>query len=80
MDYAIITSWQAIMKVIFPSTIDGDLLKLVHLSNGLKMIPGSRPLESLGVFFARVIQSWRFSQHFSSVVASQTTRTLRDDW
>ena len=34
------------MKAIFPSTIDGDLLKLVHLSNGFKMIPGSRPLKA----------------------------------
>jgi hypothetical protein len=25
---------------------DGDLLKLVHLSNGFKMIPGSRPLKA----------------------------------
>ena len=42
MDYAIATDcWQAIMKAIFPSAIDGDLFKLVHLSNGFKMIPGS---------------------------------------
>jgi hypothetical protein len=46
MDYAIVTGWQAIMKAIFPSAIDGDLLKLVHLSNGFKMIPGFRPLKA----------------------------------
>ena len=46
MDYAIATGWQAIMKAISPSAIDGDLLKLVHLSNGFKMIPGSRPLKA----------------------------------
>ena len=46
MDYAIVTGWQAIMKAIFPSAIDGDLLKLVHLSNGFKMIPGSKPLKA----------------------------------
>ena len=34
------------MKAIFPSAIDGDLLKLVHLSNGFKIIPGSRPLNA----------------------------------
>lgn len=33
------------MKSIFPSTIDGDLLKLVHLSNGFRMIDGARPLQ-----------------------------------
>ena len=40
MDYAIVTGWQAIMKAIFPSAIDGDLLKLVHLSNGFKIFLG----------------------------------------
>jgi acyl dehydratase len=46
MDFAIVTGWQAIMKAIFPSAIDGDLLKLVHLSNGFRAIPGSRPLKA----------------------------------
>ncbi|KAI0033531.1 fatty acid synthase [Vararia minispora EC-137] len=46
MDFAIVTGWQAIMKSIFPSTIDGDLLKLVHLSNGFKVIPGARTLQA----------------------------------
>jgi len=46
MDFAIVTGWQAIMKAIFPSSIDGDLLKLVHLSNGFRVIPGSRPLKA----------------------------------
>lgn len=39
MDFAIVVGWKAIMKAIFPKTIDGDLLKLVHLSNGYRMIP-----------------------------------------
>lgn len=34
------------MKAIFPSSIDGDLLKLVHLSNGFKMSPGAGPLRA----------------------------------
>ena len=46
MDFAIVTGWQAIMKAIFPSTIDGDLLRLVHLSNGFKAVPGSNPLKA----------------------------------
>ncbi|KAL0953237.1 hypothetical protein HGRIS_004490 [Hohenbuehelia grisea] len=45
MDFAIVTGWQAIMKSIFPSAIDGDLLKLVHLSNGFRMVEGARPLQ-----------------------------------
>jgi hypothetical protein len=32
------------MKSIFPTSIDGDLLKLVHLSNGFRMLDGTEPL------------------------------------
>ncbi|KAJ7067175.1 fatty acid synthase [Mycena amicta] len=44
MDFAIVTGWQAIMKSIFPASIDGDLLRLVHLSNGFHMVEGEKPL------------------------------------
>lgn len=44
MDFAIVVGWKAITKPIFPRKIDGDLLKLVHLSNGFRMIPGAAPL------------------------------------
>lgn len=33
-----VTGWLAIMKAIFPDSVDGDLLKLVHLSNGFKIL------------------------------------------
>jgi fatty acid synthase subunit alpha, fungi type len=33
------------MKSIFPTSIDGDLLKLVHLSNGFRMLDGAKPLQ-----------------------------------
>ncbi|KII85134.1 hypothetical protein PLICRDRAFT_45274 [Plicaturopsis crispa FD-325 SS-3] len=46
MDFAIVTGWQAIMKSIFPADIDGDLLKLVHLSNGFRMVDGARILQA----------------------------------
>jgi len=45
MDFAIVVGWKAITKPIFPRAIDGDLLKLVHLSNGFRMIPGAKPLK-----------------------------------
>jgi len=45
MDFAIVVGWKAITKPIFPRTIDGDLLKLVHLSNGFRMVPGADPLK-----------------------------------
>ena len=32
------------MKLIFPAAIDGDLLKLVHLSNDLCMVDAAKPL------------------------------------
>jgi hypothetical protein len=32
------------MKAIFPDAIDGDLLKLVHLTNGFRMVDGVAPL------------------------------------
>ncbi|CAN3357636.1 fatty acid synthase subunit beta [Diutina catenulata] len=44
MDFAIVIGWRAIIKAIFPATVDGDLLKLVHLSNGYRMLPGATPL------------------------------------
>nr|BAA36384.1 fatty acid synthetase [Schizosaccharomyces pombe] len=43
MDFAIVVGWQAITKAIFPKAIDGDLLRLVHLSNSFRMV-GSHSL------------------------------------
>ena len=40
------------MKAIFPSTIDGDLLKLVHLSNGFRLVEGAKPLKAGDVCIA----------------------------
>ncbi|RKF77663.1 Fatty acid synthase subunit beta [Golovinomyces cichoracearum] len=45
MDFAIVVGWKAITKPIFPKDIDGDLLKLVHLSNAFRMMPGAEPLK-----------------------------------
>ncbi|KAF2191011.1 beta subunit of fatty acid synthase [Zopfia rhizophila CBS 207.26] len=45
MDFAIVVGWKAITKPIFPRAIDGDLLKLVHLSNGFRMMPGAEALK-----------------------------------
>jgi len=45
MDFAIVAGWKAITKPIFPRAIDGDLLKLVHLSNSFRMVPGAEPLK-----------------------------------
>lgn len=45
MDFAIVTGWKAIIRAIFPKVIDGDILRLVHLSNGFRMFPGAEPLK-----------------------------------
>jgi len=45
MDFAIVVGWKAIIKAIFPKAVDGDLLKLVHLSNSFLMRPGAEPLK-----------------------------------
>ncbi|KAG0684342.1 beta subunit of fatty acid synthetase [Pichia californica] len=45
MDFAIVIGWKAIMKSIFPKAVDGDILKLVHLSNAYTILPNSTPLK-----------------------------------
>ncbi|GME75010.1 unnamed protein product [Ambrosiozyma monospora] len=45
MDFAIVIGWKAIMKAVFPKAVDGDILKLVHLNNGYKVLPGAEPLK-----------------------------------
>ncbi|KAI1806979.1 fatty acid synthase beta subunit [Daldinia bambusicola] len=44
MDFAIIVGWKALMQPLFHA-VDGDLLKLVHLSNRFRMIPGATPFK-----------------------------------
>ncbi|KAI9223673.1 hypothetical protein BC828DRAFT_410490 [Blastocladiella britannica] len=42
LDYAIVAGWQAVVQPLFSGLVDGDLLKLVHLSNNFKVLsPGS---------------------------------------
>ncbi|KAF2181849.1 beta subunit of fatty acid synthase [Zopfia rhizophila CBS 207.26] len=43
MDFAIVVGWKAIMKALL--LVQGDLLKLVHLSNKFRMHAGARPLK-----------------------------------
>ncbi|CEG69980.1 Putative Fatty acid synthase alpha subunit [Rhizopus microsporus] len=45
MDFAIVVGWKAIIKAIFPKVIDGDLLKLVHMSNGYRLLDNSELLK-----------------------------------
>ena len=45
MDFAIVVGWKAVIKSIFPDCVDGDLLKLVHLSNEFRMLESNRHLQ-----------------------------------
>ncbi|OUM69465.1 hypothetical protein PIROE2DRAFT_38102 [Piromyces sp. E2] len=45
MDFAIVVGWQSIIRAIFPKFINADLLKLVHLSNGFRMIDNATGLK-----------------------------------
>jgi len=38
--FAIVVGWEAILRAIFPNASDGDLPKLVHLSNTFRLLPG----------------------------------------
>ncbi|TPX39930.1 hypothetical protein SeMB42_g06180 [Synchytrium endobioticum] len=46
MDFAIVAGWQALVTAILPKEIDGDLLRLVHLSNEFRMLDQSDMLEA----------------------------------
>ncbi|KAH9885879.1 fatty acid synthase beta subunit [Xylariomycetidae sp. FL2044] len=43
LDFAIVVGWKALLKPLLYA-VDGDLLKLVHLSNRFSMLPGAAPL------------------------------------
>eukprot|EP00002_Diphylleia_rotans_P033397 TRINITY_DN709_c0_g1_i3.p1 TRINITY_DN709_c0_g1~~TRINITY_DN709_c0_g1_i3.p1 ORF type:complete len:4344 (-),score=1082.54 TRINITY_DN709_c0_g1_i3:153-13184(-) len=38
MDFAIVIAWEPLIKSLFPKSIDGDILQLVHLSNGFSVV------------------------------------------
>jgi fatty acid synthase subunit alpha len=46
MDFAIVIAWEAVIKCLFPESVDGDLLKLVHLSNSINYIGFCEPIQA----------------------------------
>ncbi|KAI5863027.1 fatty acid synthase beta subunit [Durotheca rogersii] len=44
MDFAIVVGWRALLEPLFDA-VDGDLLKLVHLSNRFRMLAGATPFK-----------------------------------
>jgi fatty acid synthase subunit alpha len=57
------------MRAIFPDSIDGDLLKLVHLSNGFRIVPGAKPLKAGDVC--------RAEARIASVINSDSGKTVK---
>ena len=45
MDYAFKIAWKAMTQPLFLKALDGDLSRLVHLSNGFEMYPKASPLK-----------------------------------
>lgn len=44
MDFAIVIGWRAIVKALL--SVEGDLLRLVHLSNKFQMLSGAKPFKA----------------------------------
>ena len=76
MDFGIKLGWKAIMKPLFPKSIPGDLLALVHLSNRFDMRDKAPKLKvSKSALFA--YDCWpRFLLLLSSHVASSIYRSV----
>ncbi|KAJ2724547.1 fatty acid synthase alpha subunit Lsd1 [Coemansia sp. Benny D115] len=46
MDFAGRACWPMTCKTILPQIVDGDVLNLVHMSNGFRMVDGAEPLKA----------------------------------
>ncbi|OMJ21424.1 Fatty acid synthase subunit alpha [Smittium culicis] len=68
MDYAIKLGWIPICQAMLPKFINGDLLNLVHLSNGFKMVEGAKPFESGDIVDSQV--------RIDQIVNSDSGKTL----
>lgn len=46
MDFAIVVGWKALVSTLFMKFVNGDLLKLVHLSNNFRVLNSSKSLKT----------------------------------
>ncbi|KAJ1846085.1 fatty acid synthase alpha subunit Lsd1, partial [Coemansia sp. RSA 2708] len=53
MDFAGRACWPMTCKSILPKIVDGDVLNLVHMSNGFRMVDGAEPLQAGDVVESR---------------------------
>jgi fatty acid synthase subunit beta len=45
LDFGVVVGWEALMKPLFSKELDVDLLTLVHLSNGFRMLGHAEPIQ-----------------------------------
>ena len=67
MDYAIVVGWRSIVGAILPKEIDGDLLRLVHLSNEFKMLSNEMMSAGDGIDTTAIINSVNISENGKTV-------------
>ncbi|KAJ1987194.1 fatty acid synthase alpha subunit Lsd1 [Coemansia umbellata] len=69
LDFAIRAFWPALCKCLMTQVCDGDLTRLVHLSNGFRLFPGAQVM--------RVGQSAASSAKITEVLDGDSGRTVR---
>ncbi|KAH9856627.1 fatty acid synthase [Lenzites betulinus] len=69
MDFGIVVGWESVITGVFPTAIDGDILKLVHLSNGFRLLNGARPFRAGDVCTSEA--------HLVGVVNSDAGKTVK---
>lgn len=53
LDFAIVAGWRAIMGALLAAKINGDMLRLVHLSNSFKILNAAKPMSEGDVCVTR---------------------------
>ena len=79
VDFDIVVGWKAILKAIFPNASDRDLLKLVHLSNSFRLLPGQEPLRKDDMVETKAQINAVLNQDSGNMVEVYG-RILRDGW
>ncbi len=77
MDIAVVLCWKALVKPLLHS-VDGDLLKLVHLSNRFRMMPDATPFKK-GDMLSTTSDIIAVVNHDSGTMVEVCASITRDD-
>ncbi len=77
MDIAVVLCWKALVKPLLHS-VDGDLLKLVHLSNRFRMLPDATPFKK-GDMLSTTSDIIAVVNHDSGTMVEVCASITRDD-